>query len=79
MSIPELFRIESRLAKGEIVLHFRPPPRTPARTLRLRVPDGWSAQSARVLDEVVEGDVRGTMELRGLREPFTLNCEIRRR
>lgn len=57
---------ESRLAAGEVVVSLDVPPRRPERLLlRARVPEGWKATAARVGDERLVVDGRGTVDLSG--------------
>ena len=72
-------RVESKLARGEVLAQIHLPERNPARQswLRLRLPEGWKIQSARVEGRTLSVDDDGTMALSGLTARHTIRCQVK--
>jgi len=72
-------RVESKLARGEVLAQIHLPERNPARQswLRLRLPEGWKIQSAWVEGRTLSVDDDGTMALSGLTARHTIRCQVK--
>ncbi|MEW6303093.1 MAG: hypothetical protein AB1705_06460 [Verrucomicrobiota bacterium] len=72
-------RVESRLAKGEVIAEVEPPKHSPDKMLlRLRLPEGWRIKSATTGGQLLRADEQGTVDVSGMREAFTLRCVVER-
>jgi len=77
---PVSLRIQSRLNQGEVVCEVDMPGRNPARRtlMRLRLPEGWRAMSARAGDTDLALQPDGTVDLSGLKGRVTLRLTVTR-
>jgi hypothetical protein len=77
---PVSLRIQSRLNQGEVVCEVDMPGRNPARRtlMRLRLPEGWRAMSARAGDTDLALEPDGTVDLSGLKGRVTLRLTVTR-
>jgi hypothetical protein len=79
--------VKSRLKQGEIIAEIQPPQRElPRETLlRIRLPDGWQATSARIIKSAehlqtasLSLDEKGTIKLPPLKTNFTVQVKASR-
>lgn len=77
---PVSVRAESHLARGDVTATVELPSRNaPRRTLlRARVPDGWRVTTARLANENLPVDDRGTVDLTGRSGTVVVNFEVKR-
>lgn len=73
-------RVESKLARGEVLTHVNLPERNPARQtlLRIRLPQGWHAISAKIGSRELPLDASGTVDLSTVRNKSVVRFEVRR-
>ncbi|HEY7308521.1 MAG TPA: hypothetical protein VH643_04065 [Gemmataceae bacterium] len=73
------FRIESRLSRSEVVAHITAPSRRPDHwSLRLPLPPGWKAMSAKVGESAVTLAEDGSVDLSSRSGRFTLRFQVER-
>jgi hypothetical protein len=72
--------VQSKLSEGEVVAEIEPPQRDlPAHEfLRIRVPDGWKVNSAKIGGNSLAVDARGTVDLPVSKEKFTVRFAVGR-
>ena len=70
---------QSRLRHGEVVVEIKAPEREPRRMLlRLRLPGSWRVLSARIGEETLIPDERGTLDLSGRKGAFTVRAQVKK-
>jgi hypothetical protein len=76
---PMALSIQSRLAQGEVLADVDLPTRNPPQTalLRLRLPEGWRAVSARAGDRTFAVDAQGTVTLSNHRGKAAIRVTVR--
>jgi hypothetical protein len=73
------FRVESHLSRGEVLVHVDAPPRRPDKfLLRLPLPPGWKAVSAKVGETTVDLAKDGAMDLTSRPGQFTVRFRVER-
>jgi hypothetical protein len=77
---PVALSVQSRLAQGEVLADVDLPTRNPAQAtlLRLRLPEGWRAVSARAGDRTLAVDAQGTVTMTDLRGKAAIRVAVRR-
>jgi hypothetical protein len=71
------FRVESKLSRGEVLVHLDAPPRRPAKwLLRLPLPSGWQVVSATVGDAEQKLGKDGAVDLSGREGKFTVRFRV---
>jgi hypothetical protein len=75
---PVSIRVQSRLREGKVVAELDLPQRNPAKQtlLRIRVPDGWAATSAKVGEAQFKVDVLGTVDISTLKGRMMIEFQV---
>jgi hypothetical protein len=73
-------RVESKLSQGAVTADVDLPQRNPAKhmALRIRVPDGWRVDAARVGDQKLDVDGQGTVDLSALKGKAVIEFKVKR-
>jgi hypothetical protein len=70
---------KSDLSHGKVVVDVSPPPREPkSMRLRIRLPQGWSIQSASTGNRRLSVELDGTVDLSTQRAPCTVVFDVKR-
>jgi hypothetical protein len=71
------FRVESKLSRGEALVHLEAPPRRPAKwLLRPPLPSGWQVVSASVGEDAQKLGKDGAVDLSGREGKFTVRFRV---